>query len=1085
MNCCKLVNLLAVLGAGTLHAESVFATEAPGWEKGIVQQANQQKNVVTGTVLDENGLSVPEVSVMVLGTTEGAVTDMNGEYSLSLSQKKAVLRFSFIGLKSVDVEYTGQKTLNVVLKPDNQVLDDVVVIGYGSKNRKSLTSSISSVKKDDLNKLSKTSSTVQDMLGGTIKGVLVTQNSGEPGATMTVNVRGITSPYPISTSLTANNAPLYVIDGVPMFVDSNALNPLMNIAPNDIESIDVLKDASATAIYGSRGANGVIIVTTKNGRKGEKATVEAGYTLSIANPVKMFEPLNNQEFRSLQEEILRNTMDAYNYDMANYTMTTQYSMMFDPTILMAYGNFEVDWNTFMYTKFLGLNESAYGKENINWVDETRNKNAITNQYNVSVRGGSEKTDYSFAFNAIDQEGLYKNDNLETYSGRLSVNTDITRRIRMGALLSYSYSKRTSPSQESIMMPDTHAWLVRPDLPVYDENGDYTRLDRGALYFMPAGYVSGPNPVALLNRKAEYESDQFMGNVYVDIELLRNLKFHSDFTLASYNYDNSYFSPSYLQEIWVGSPYYAQLTTNNSKYVSTSINFRLDYNYHTGKHLLGAMVGYGADRTRSTGGTNMYQGFPNDDNLDNVGSAQSVLMYSDYVVKSGLNSVYGRLSYDYDSRYLLEVSMRADASSKFGPGNQWGVFPAVSTGWVINRESFMEKASWIDNLKMRLSWGQTGSTNVSDFSFRQFYTSSQYGENSSVKLQDLLPNRGIHWEKTNEVNFGLDFSFFDGRLYGSMDAYYRYTNGALAPAPHILESGMSNYYDNIIDVSNRGVEVAVGGYPVRGKNFSWNTDLNISVNRNRIESLNNAQINSYMQDAFIVGRPAGTVKGYVVDHIVQDMDEVNQLNVKAMENGYAEYQSGTGVGDFLMKDIDGNGTITSDDREVIATPEPKFFGGWTNTFTYKNFSLSFLMQFSCGGEAVYSNLGEEIVGILGQSVGRELYGNTWTPERTDAKYARLVAGSMSYNYQTNDRFVFDTSYLRMKNVTLSYSLPKAWISKLYVSNASLFVTATNLFTVTQWPGLDPETVATGITSMGTNNDPYPLSRSFSLGVKLQF
>lgn len=414
------------------------------------------------------------------------------------------------------------------------MLDDVVVIGYGSKNRKSLTSSISSVKKDDLNKLSETSSTVQDMLGGTIKGVLVTQNSGEPGETMTVNVRGITSPYPISTSLTANNALLYVIDGVPMFVDSNALNPLMNIAPNDIESIDILKDASATAIYGSRGANGVIIVTTKNGRKGEKATVEAGYTLSIANPVKVFEPLNNQEFRSLQEEILRNTMDAYNYDMANFTMTTQYSMMYDPTILMAYGNFEVDWNTLMYTKFLGLNESAFGKENINWEDETRNKNAITNQYNVSVRGGSEKTDYSFAFNAIDQEGLYKNDNLETYSGRLSVNTDITKRIRMGALLGYSYSKRTSPSQESIMAPDTHPWLVRPDLPVYDENGDYTRLDKGSLYFMPSGYVSGPNPVALLNRKAKYESDQFMGNVYVDIELLRNLKFHSDFTLASYN-----------------------------------------------------------------------------------------------------------------------------------------------------------------------------------------------------------------------------------------------------------------------------------------------------------------------------------------------------------------------------------------------------------------------------------------------------------------------------------------------------------------------------------------------------------------------
>lgn len=268
MNGRKWMNLLAVLSVGALHAESVFATASSTVKSVEVRQANQQKNVVKGTVTDESGIPIPGASILVVGTTEGTVTNMDGEYALALSRGKAVLRF-FIGLKSVDIEYTGQRILNVVLKSDSQLLDDVVVIGYGSKNRKSLTSSISSVKKDDLNKLSKTSSTVQDMLGGTIKGVLVTQNSGEPGATMTVNVRGITSPYPISTSLTANNAPLYVIDGVPMFVDSNALNPLMNIAPNDIESIDVLKDASATAIYGSRGANGVIIVTTKNGRKGE------------------------------------------------------------------------------------------------------------------------------------------------------------------------------------------------------------------------------------------------------------------------------------------------------------------------------------------------------------------------------------------------------------------------------------------------------------------------------------------------------------------------------------------------------------------------------------------------------------------------------------------------------------------------------------------------------------------------------------------------------------------------------------------------------------------------------------------------
>lgn len=1081
MNYRRWTNLLAVLGIGILPVNSVFALESsdiPGVQK---PAANQQKRVVSGVVTDEDGFPVPGASVAILGTADGTVTDMDGAYSLTLPKEKVTLRFSFIGLATVDVAYTGQKTINVLLKPDEQVLEDVVVIGYGSKNRKSLTSSISSIKKDDLNKLSKTSSTVQDMLGGTVKGVLVTQNSGEPGATMTINVRGITSPYPISTSLTANNAPLYVIDGVPMFVDSNALNPLMNIAPNDIESIDVLKDASATAIYGSRGANGVIIVTTKNGRKGEKASVEAGYTLSIANPVKMFEPLNNREFRSVQEEIVRNTVDAYNYDMSTGNMTTY----IDPSLLMEYANLEMDMNTFSLI-FQGMRDEAFGKENINWVDETRNKNALTNQYNVSVRGGSEKTDYSFAFNAVNQEGLYKNDNLETYSGRLSVNTDVTNRIRMGALLSYSYSNRKSPSQESIMMPDTHPWLVRPDLPIYDENNDYTMLDRGSLYQLPQGFVKGPNPVALLNRKAEYESDQFMGNVYVDIELLRNLKFHTDFTLASYHYDNSYFSPSYVQEIWEGAPYYAQLSTNNSKYVNTSINFRLDYTYHKGKHLFGAMAGYGADRTRSEGGSYMYQGFPNDDNLNNVGSAQTVLMYSDFVVKSGLNSVYGRLSYDYDSRYLVEVSMRADASSKFGPGNQWGVFPAVSTGWAISRERFVEDAQWMDDLKMRLSWGQTGSTNVADFSFRQFYTSSQYGENTSVKLEDLLPNRGIHWEKTNEINWGLDFSFFGNRLYGSIDAYYRYTDGSLAPAPHILESGMSNFYDNIIDVSNRGVELAIGGYPVRGRNFAWNTDFNLSVNRNRIESLNNAQISTYMQDAFIVGKPAGTVKGFIVDHIVQSEDEVDRMNALAQEKGNYAYQQGMGVGDFLMKDINGDGTIDSDDRVVIATPEAKFFGGWTNTFTYKNFSLSFLMQFSYGGEAVYSNLGQEVAGILGQSVGREIYGNTWTPDRRDARYPRLLAGAAStYNYAANDRFVFDTSYMRMKNITFSYSLPKSWISKAYLTNASVFLTATNLFTVTQWPGLDPETVSTGVVSMGTNSDPYPLSRSFSFGVKLQF
>lgn len=1075
----KWINLFCILGACCADAESVLARPAVAAAESSRGVYRLMEKTVTGVVTDDAGIPIPGASVLVVGTTVGTVTDMDGRYSLAVDAVPCVLRFSFIGMETKEVKFDGTRSVvDVVLSTDEQVLDDVVVIGYGSKNRKSLTSSIASVKKEDMEKLSKISSTVQDMLGGTIKGVLVTQNSGEPGATMTINVRGITSPYPITTSLTSNNAPLYVIDGVPMFVDSNALNPLMNISPTDIESIDVLKDASATAIYGSRGANGVIIVTTKTGRKGEKASVEAGYTLSVGNPVKTFRPLSNREFRTLHEEILLNSMNASNEIMSG--LLTTYTM---PEVLMHYGDFDMDWDMYMLTAFRGLNESAFGTAEVDWDKEIRNRNALTSQYNVSLRGGSEKTDYSFAFNAINQEGLYKNDNLDTYSGRLSFNTDVTDRIRFGALFSYSHSARRSPSQESIMGSDTHAWLVRPDYPVFDADGNYTRIDKSATTGFQIG-LTGPSPVALLERKAEYDSDQFMGNAYVDIELLRNLKLHSDFTLASYDYANSYFTPSTLQDIYEGTPYYAMLSTNRSKYTSTSINFRLDYSYNKGKHLFGAMAGYGADRTKSVSDSYMYQGFPNDAELNNPGSAQSVLSAADFVAKSGLNSVYGRVSYDYASRYLLEVSLRADASSKFGPGNRWGFFPAVSAGWVASNESFLSAAEAVDNLKVRLSWGQTGSTNVSDFSFRQFYTAGKYGEESSVKLQDLLPNKGIHWEKTNEVNFGLDFSFFGGRLYGSFDAYYRYTDGALAPAPHILESGMKNFYDNIIDMSNRGVELSAGGYPVRTESFAWNTDLNLSVNRNRIESLNNAQISTYMQDAFIVGMPAGTVKGYAVDHIIQDIDEIVDLNMKAMEKGHASYQDG-GVGDYLMRDINGDGTISADDRVVIANPEPKFFGGWTNTFTYKGFSLSCLMQFSYGGEAVYSNLGIEAYGTLGQSVGRELYGNTWTPDRPNAKYARLIADPVNLNYVENDRFVFGTSYLRMKNVTLSYALPKSVISKAYLRNASVFLSATNLFTITRWPGLDPETVSSGITSMGTNSDPYPLSRTFSVGVKLQF
>lgn len=1059
-----------------------------------VHSVEQNKEVtLEGVVTDRDGIGLPGVSVLLEGTTYGTVTDIDGRYHFSFPGKKGdKINYSFIGMKTQVYIYAGVPAHNVVLEPDDIVLDDVVVIGYGSKNKKSLTSSIASMDKKEMERLSATSATMDNMLAGTIKGVMVSTTSGEPGAALKINVRGITSPYPNMVTGQDNNIPLYVIDGVPMFMENASLNPLMNIAPNDIESIDVLKDAAATAIYGSRGANGVIIVKTKGGRKGEKISVDAGYTFSVGNPVKNYDPLNTSEFKTLQNMILKSTVDAVNNGMP-----------FDESYVAAMNQFGkvgvtgYDKNYNPVLSYDGKDDSLYGTANTDWAQEVRNKNAVTHQYNVAVRGGSEKTNYSFSFNGLNQEGLLINDNLERYGARLSLDTEINHYVSLGATLNYSYSNRKSGSQDALLgASGSGTWQSRPDVSVRDENGVFNWLDVSGVYGYGEGmYQYDANPVAQLHRKAEYVNDQFLGNAYAEITPLKGLKFRADINIARYTFKSSYFSPANTQqkrvmidqesdpaEIVQAMP--SMLSTYDSGMTTTSINFRADYKLNIDKHGVTVMAGYGTDRYWMDSNNYMYEGFPNDEILNNPGSASMVTFYSDSHSRSGLNSVYGRATYDYDSRYLVEASLRADASSKFGPANQWGVFPAVSLGWRINNETFLKDIQQIDDLKLRFSWGKTGSTNVADFSYKQYFLGSdKYMNNSTTTLQDLLPNTGVRWEMTTEYNAGIDFSFFNNRLSGSIDVYHRFTDGALAPAPHILEAGFKNFYGNIIDMSNNGVEVNIGGYIISNKNFSWNTNFNIAANRNKIENLNGASINEYMQDAYIKGMPAGTLKGYIVKGICQEQSELDALDA-ASPTGL--YQSNTKVGDYIMEDTDGNGKIDVNDRVVIANPEPKCFGGWMNILAYKDLSLSFLFQYQIGGEALYENLMMDMLGSLGQSVLREIYGNTWTPENTNARYPQLVyQNTNGYNMTKNNRYVFKTSYLRMKNITLSYNLPQTMTSKWGVKNASVFASVTNLFTITSWPGLDPESIGTIVTQMSTSSDPYPMSRTFSLGLKMQF
>lgn len=1045
---------------------------------GIENVQEKGHTFIKGRVIDSEGNPLVGVTVQIEGTSYGVITDADGNYILefpSMAHPKIV--FSSIGYKSKSIEFRGVKEQNMMLELDHVALDDLVVIGYGSKSRRNVTTAISTVSQEQISKLAATTPTLDGLLQGTVKGVLATTANGEPGSSLKLNIRGITSPYPKSGKGN-NNQPLYVIDGVPTFMEDTGINPLINISPNDIESIDVLKDAAATAIYGSRGANGVVIVKTKNGKRNEKTKVDFGYTFSFSNPIKNYKPLNISEYKNVQDEILRNTVDGMN---DGSSIVGMYGFDY---ILNQYGNVSLNEETGLYT-YNGLNESLYGKDNVNWADEVINKNAPTHQYNVAVRGGSNKTNYSFSFNGMNQEGLLLNDRMERYGARLSIDSEINKYITVGGVLDYTYSSRKSGSNDPALGYDNDGWMTRPDLAVRDADGNFQRVDKFGLY---TDTYNDANAVAKLQRKTKYENDQFSGNAYIDIKPVKGLTLHADANISRFIFSNSYFSPKITLPEQLGMEPTSTLAESNYRNTNTSINFRADYKFTlTEAHRFDVMAGYSADRYWSKEHDQAYSGFPNDDVLNNASSATTVNKPTETYSKSGLNSIYGRLSYDFISRYLLDFSLRSDESSKFGPGNKRGTFPAVSLAWRINQEPFLESVRDIDDLKLRLSWGKTGSTNVSDFSYIQYFNGNQYGGQSGLTLASTYPNKNIKWEMTTEYNAGVDFTLFNGRLTGSFDIYHRKTDGALAPAPIALEFGIGTYYSNILDLTNNGFEFSIGGDVVRTKDFTYNTMLSISSNRNKITKLNGSTLDMMHQDLYMEGHAMGTVKGYKVAGIYQSQDQISKLNEQAMAKGYGFYQNGAAVGDYMFADTNGDGFISEADRTAIANPEPKVFGGWSNTLSYKNFTLSMLFQYQLGGDAYYSTMQESASGAIGMSILREMYGNTWTPDRTDAKYAKLMwMPSVYTNTQANDRYVYSNSYFRLRNITLSYTFEPAWLERLHVSGASVFFTATNLFTITDWPGLDPDMAATNaFTKTTETKDVYPMSRSFSFGLKLQF
>ena len=1043
-----------------------------------------QETTITGTVKDETGMSLVGSTIVVEGTNRGVIVDFDGSFKISLKDGETALIVTSLGYLSQRIVVGNRTNFNIVLKEDVAKLEEVVIIGYGKKKRENVTGAVSSIDTKNIVQSSVGNIGLDRSLGGLVKGVNVSQSSGRPGAPVRLNIRGLTSPL---SGFGGLNQPLYVINGVPFNTDALAgANPLLTLNPADIESFDVLKDVAATAIYGSRGANGVILIETKKGKRNQDNSVNVSVSTTIAKPISTISVLNAAQYRNFYGTLINNTVNAIN--AGQYGAFAEF--IYQPD-LNNIGIVDIDFSTFPFQLTNGgLRDEYFGDADTDWSKEVFRSAAVTKQANFSINGGSEKSNYAFGLAFIDQEGLTKYDGLKQYTLNLSLDTDLSKNIKVGGTVSLGHTNSNS-GEETIFGQYTINSAIakaRPDLPVYDDNGQLL----GQTDFQYGSFpTTEPNPLMRLQNKTNDKNYNFIGSSYIEVEPIKNLKLKADVNAAVFNTTNSSFVPGITQTefpSFFGIENESFLSESRNLITNLTTNLTANYNLKLDNHRFNFLVGAAWERTDFDFNSQFYNGFPDDDVLINGSSGESLDSYSSSRVESGLNSLFSRITYGYKNLYNATFNFRTDASSKFGPGNKRAYFPSLSLGWNIANEEFLADNNTINNLKLRASAGKVGSTNVRDFAYKQFFKSASndiYNGSSAIIPNNTFPNEDIGWEETSEVNVGLDFGLFNSRLRGGIDVYSRKTTGALVSTPLPLELGPDSYSSNFIDITNKGVELSLGGDIIKNDDFTWSTNINWSLNRNKLDKLNGANIGQFQLDYFVEGEPVGTIKGYKVVKIFQDQTEVDALNTASSTGLYD--QASTSVGDYMYEDINGDGRITADDRTIIGDIEADFFGGISNTFTYKNLSLTALMQYSVGGERTWSNIPFGTLNFLGENKYSEYGLNTWTPENTDARYARALYFDPSASSRTSDRYLYDTSYLRLKSVQLSYVLNSNLMSKYGIDSAKFTLSGTNLLTFTNWPGMDPETFSErgGITDQIDNEDPYPLAKSFSLGVQVQF
>lgn len=1021
------------------------------------------QNMVKGTVVDETDLPMIGATVMIKGAAGGTITDFDGNFTIS-AKKGQVIAISYIGYKTQEVKYTNQQKIAVKMVPDSKALDEVVVVGYGSMKRSDLTGSVSSIAAKDVKEFQ--SSSVLGALGGQIAGVQITQSDGGPGSGFNINIRGV-------GTMTGDASPLFIVDGF-------EVDNIDNIANADIESMEFLKDASSSAIYGARAANGVVMITTKSGKAGKPSITYNG-SATYRKITKKLDLLTPYEFAKLQEDI-------------------------DPKYADTYWKEGNDENGLPY-RFQSLNDYI-GVGGVDWQDATFNP-TWSQDHNLSITGGDEATTYSLLFTRYNENGIFNNSGFDRTTAKFRVKQKIMKDITLDATINYAQTNKkgvgtTADSGRFNMLAQILSARPTGGLRLTDEELLSSAID--PVMLEDGSSLAQVNPViqteSVTNKK---RAEMWSGNASLTWQIMKNLTFK---TAATYNTTNSrvdrFFKDGSKEAFRNGQKPYGETqmirdvrwTNSNNLTWKQKINKKNSYDimlgheisYRSSEFLLGQAMDFPFDHL---GNNNLGLG------------ATPSKVNSDFNDKK-LLSFFARGNYNYDNRYLLTATVRADGSTVFSKKHKWGFFPSFSAAWRVSEEAFMKDVEAVSNLKVRFGWGIVGNDRISNYLSLDLYENKKYGIGNSlttVLTPKQIKNQNLKWEGSSSVNLGLDLGLFANRLSLSADFFIKDTKDLLLAQELAHVTGFDKQYQNVGKIRNKGMEFSISSTNIQTKSFTWNTNFNISIIRNELRALESGANykttrsgfdSNFTQDDYIaiVGSSLGAIYGYEFDGIYQSCDFYitpdHKYILKEGITNNTRYTDAGGLrpGVVKYKDQNGDGIITTADRTVIGNAIPKWYGGITNTFAWKGIDFSFMFQFNYGNDIYNATRLYATQSRNGRTNMLAEVADRWT----ETNASNLVPSTKGY--VTNDvysRFVEDGSFLRLKNVTLGYTLPKKWTQKAYIKRMRVYATGQNLFCISGYSGYDPEVSTAGNNPMtpGLDWGAYPKSRVFTFGIDLQF